>query len=91
MAYVFGGLLLLFLAAILLLGLFSQRSPREFLDWKPTRPLEVEAENELDDVAQMLAAQNAMRRRRGVPELTEEDVEARTRADAEEIRRWRES
>jgi hypothetical protein len=88
---VFGGLMAFFVVTVILLGLFSQRSPREYLDWRPTRPPEVEAENELDDVAQMLEAQNAMKRRRGVPELTEDDMEARTRADAEELRRWRES
>jgi hypothetical protein len=88
---VFGGLLAFFVISVLLLGVFSQRSPREFLDWKPTRSPEVEMENEMDDVAQMLEAQNAIRRRRGAPEVTEEEIEARTRADAEEMRRWRES
>jgi hypothetical protein len=88
---VFGGLLAFFVISVLLLGVFSQRSPREFLDWKPTRSPEVEMENEIDDVAQMLEAQNAIRRRRGAPEVTEEEIEARTRADAEEMRRWRES
>jgi hypothetical protein len=88
---VFGGLLAFFVISVLALGVFSDRSPREFLDWKPTRSPEVETENEVDDVAQMLEAQNAIRRRRGVPEVTEEEIEARTRADAEELRRWRES
>jgi hypothetical protein len=81
----------LFIVAIILLGLFSQRSPRDYLDWKPTRSPELEVENELDDVAQMIEAQNAMKRRRGAPEISEEEMEARTRADAEELRRWRES
>jgi hypothetical protein len=90
-AIVFGGLMALFLVAVVLLGLFSQRSPRDYLDWQPTRSPEVDAENEIDDVAQMLEAQNAMKRRRGAPEVTEEEMEARTRADAEEMRRWRES
>jgi hypothetical protein len=88
---VLGGLMVAFLVAVVALGLFSQRSPREFLDWKPTRSPELEAENELDDVAQMVEAQNAMKRRRGAPEISEEEMEARTRADAEELRRWRES
>jgi hypothetical protein len=88
---VFGGLLAFFVISVLALGVFSDRSPREFLDWKPTRSPEVETENEVDDVAQMLEAQNAIRRRRGVPEVTEEEIEARARADAEELRRWRES
>jgi hypothetical protein len=86
-----GGLMLIFVVAIVLLGLFSQRSPRDYLDWQPTRSPEVEMENEIDDVAQMIEAQNAMKRRRGVPEISEEEMEARTRADAEQLRKWRES
>jgi hypothetical protein len=86
-----GGLMVLFIVAIILLGLFSQASPRDYLDWKPTRSPELEIENELDDVAQMIEAQNAMKRRRGAPEISEEEMERRTRADAEELRRWRES
>lgn len=88
---VLGGLMVAFLAGIILLGLFSQRSPRDYLDWQPTRSPEVETENEIDDVAQMIEAQNAMKRRRGVPEISEAEMEARTRADAEELRKWRES
>ena len=38
-------------------------------------------QNELDDVRQMLEAQNEMRRRRGAPELTEADIEQRVRED----------
>jgi hypothetical protein len=88
---VFGGLLAFFAITVVLLGLFSQRSPREYLDWKPTRSPEVEAENEVDDLAQMLEAQNAIRRRRGQPEVSEEELEERVRRDHEEMRRWRES
>jgi hypothetical protein len=88
---VFGGLLAFFVVAVLLLGIYSKRSPREFLDWKPTRSPEVEAQNELDDVAQMIAAQNEMKRRRGAAEITEEEIEERVRADREQLRRWRES
>jgi uncharacterized protein (DUF58 family) len=76
---ILGGLMLFFVVMILALGLFSQRSPREFLDWKPTRSAETEAENEIDDVEQMLEAQNAMRRRRGAPEITREEIEERWR------------
>jgi hypothetical protein len=88
---VFGGLLAFFVVSVLLLGLFSHRSPREYLDWKPTRSPEVEALNELDDVAQMIAAQNEIKRRRGAPEITEEEIQARVRDDREQLRRWRES
>ena len=88
---VFGGTLLFFIVAVLLLGLFSKRSARDYLDWKPTRSPEAEAQNELDDVEQMIAAQNELKRRRGAPEITEEEIEARVREDRDEQRRWRES
>jgi hypothetical protein len=90
-AILFGGLMLVLGIMIVLLGLFSKRSPREFLDWKPTRSPEAEVENEIDDVAQMLEAQNAIRRRAGRPEVTEEEFEEQVRRDHEEMRRWRES
>lgn len=88
---VFGGLLAFFVITVLLLGLFSKRSTRDILDWKPTRSPEVEAQNELDDVAQMIEAQNELKRRRGAPEITEEEIEARVRDEREQLRRWRES
>jgi hypothetical protein len=88
---VFGGLLLFFVVTVLLLGLFSERSARDYLDWKPTRSPEVEAQNELDDVEQMIAAQNELKRRRGAPEISEQEIERRVREDRDELRRWRES
>jgi len=86
-----GGLLLFFVVTVLLLGLFSNRSARDYLDWKPTRSPEVEAQNEIDDVEQMIAAQNELKRRRGAPEISEEEIERRVREDRDELRRWRES
>jgi hypothetical protein len=74
-----------FVLAILALGRWSPRGPRDFLDWKPTRAPEVEAENEVDDVAEMLAAQNAFRRRRGLAERTEADVLETLRRDRAEL------
>jgi hypothetical protein len=76
-----GGLLAFFVVTTLLLGVFSKRSALDILDWKPTRSPELEAENEIDDVDQMLAAQNEYRRRRGDSERTLDDV----------LRTWRES
>ena len=67
------GFLLLF---VILLGLFYPGSGAAQLDWKPTRSPEVEAENEVDDIAQMLEAANARRRRRGEAELTEDGLNA---------------
>ncbi|HEX2411288.1 MAG TPA: hypothetical protein VHJ39_08990 [Solirubrobacteraceae bacterium] len=86
---VFGGTLVFFVVAVLLLGVYSKRSAREYLDWKPTRSPEAEAQNELDDVAQMIAAQNELKRRRGAPEISEEEIERRVRQDEAERRRWR--
>jgi hypothetical protein len=88
---VLGGLLLFFAVTVLLLGLFSRRSARDYLDWKPTRSPEVEAQNEIDDVEQMIAAQNELKRRRGAQEISEEEIERRVREDRDELRRWRES
>jgi len=76
---VFGGTLLFFVVFVLLLGLFSKRSARDYLDWKPTRSPEVEVQNEIDDVDQMIAAQNELRRKRGAPEITREEIEERWR------------
>jgi hypothetical protein len=75
-----GGLLAFFVVVTVLLGVFSKRSAAEILDWRPARSPEAEAENEIDDVAQMIAAQNEMRARRGLPPRTREDVEREWRA-----------
>jgi hypothetical protein len=88
---VFGGTLAFFVVLVLLLGVFSKRSALDILDWKPSRSPEAEAQNEIDDVAQMIAAQNELKRRRGAAEITEEEIQARVRADREQQRRWRES
>ena len=76
---------------VLLLGMFSKRSALDILDWKPTRSPEAEAQNEVDDIAQMIEAQNELKRRRGAPQISEEEIEARVREDREQLRRWRES
>jgi hypothetical protein len=56
-------------------------SGADLVDWRPSRSPEVEAQLELDDVAQMIEAQNKMRRRRGKPELTEADAERMAKED----------
>jgi len=55
------------------------------LDWKPTRSPEVEAQNELDDIDQMLAAQNAMRRKRGLPDRDEDEFAEEVRQQQREL------
>ncbi|HET6571932.1 MAG TPA: hypothetical protein VFG58_10650 [Solirubrobacterales bacterium] len=75
------GVLALIVGALLLVGHFSKASATELLDWRPTRSPALEAQNEVDDVRQMLEAQNEMRRRRGAPEMTEADLDAAVRED----------
>jgi len=74
-----GLIVVAFLATTILLGVFSKRAALEILDWKPTRSPELEAANEIDDLEQMIQAQNEIRRRRGKPERTLEDVETEWR------------
>ena len=86
-SWVMIGLFAVFLAAILLLGLYSPRSGADVLGWRPTRAPELEHQNEVDDVAQMLAASNALRRARGAPERTADDVAADVHATERELDR----
>lgn len=72
-----GGLLL----ALLLIGRFTPGSGADQLDWKPTRTVEDEVQNEIDDLDQMLEAANRRRRRRGDAELTEADLHRRVSED----------
>lgn len=72
----------LFIVGVLVVvGHLYPGDDRELVDWFPTRSPAVEVQNEIDDVRQMLEAQNEMRRRRGAPELTEADIEQRVRED----------
>lgn len=87
---VVGGMAAL-LVALLLIGKYYPGSGADVLDWKPTRSVEAEVENELDDIEQMLEAQNARRRRRGEPERTEQDIRAQVAADERELRERREA
>jgi hypothetical protein len=80
-ALIMAGIVLAVLVWALILGRWHPRSGADVLDWRPTRSPELEAQNEVDDLDQMLAATNERRRRRGDPELTEEHLEARVRED----------
>lgn len=66
---------------LLVVGHYYPGSSAGLVDWAPTRSPEVEAQNEIDDVRQMMEAQNEMRRRRGAPEMTEEDLRASVAED----------
>src|SRR5262249_3915460 len=71
----------LFLIMVATARMFRDHSVADLLDWKPTRSPEVEAQNEVDDVRQMLEAQNEYRRKRGAKEITEADVHRQARED----------
>jgi len=88
-SWVMIGIFVASLSGILLLGLYSPRSGADVLDWRPTRSPEAAAQDELDDVAQMLDASNALRRRRGAAERTHEDVAETLRTDRRELDRRR--
>ncbi|HVY96738.1 MAG TPA: hypothetical protein VHA54_07240 [Solirubrobacterales bacterium] len=79
------GLVAFMVGVLLLVGHFYPGTAAELIDWKPTRSPELEAQNEIDDVRQMLEAQNEMRRRRGAPEMTEAELHAKV-AEDERIR-----
>jgi uncharacterized protein YkwD len=72
-----GGLLV----ALILLGLFYPGSGADQVNWKPTRSVETEVQNEIDDLDQMLEAANEKRRARGAAELTEEGIHERVAED----------
>lgn len=71
-------------ALVLVLVLLARAYPgsgADLVDWKPTRSYETEAMLELEDVQQMIDAQNAYRRKRGARELTEEDANRMAQED----------
>ena len=87
-----GGLLGLFLL-FYAIGKWYPGSGADVLDWKPARSPELEAQLELDDIDQMLEAQNERRRRTGRPEISEDEVRADVanaeRAQNERAERYR--
>jgi hypothetical protein len=69
---------------LLAIGKWYPGSGAEQVDWKPTRSIEQEIELELDDVEQMLEANNERRRASGRPELTEDGLRDELAAEEEE-------
>src|SRR3954470_23867954 len=82
--FIFGALIALFIV-FYALGKYYPGSGAEQVDWRPTRSPELEAQLELDDVDQMLEAQNERGRRTGRPEITEDQVVAQVQEDE----RWK--
>ncbi len=69
------------IGVLVLVGHFYPGTSADLVDWKPTRSPEVEVQNEIDDVRQMMEAQNELRRRRGAPEMTEAELQAKVAED----------
>ncbi len=83
-------MVLLLVGVLFLIEHFYSGNNAELLDWKPTRSPELEVQNEIDDVQQMLEAQNEMRRRRGVAERDEHQLREEVAAEERErLRRKR--
>ena len=83
-----GGLLVIVGLLVLLARLYPGTGA-DLLDWGSTRSYEHEIELEMQDVEQMIEAQNAYRRKRGEPEITEEEF--REDVVRDEVRRISES
>jgi hypothetical protein len=81
---VVGGLLILVGFLVLLARLYPGTGA-DLLDWGSTRSYEHEIELEMQDVEQMIEAQNAYRRKRGERELTEDEIRENVARD--ELRR----
>ena len=84
-AFVLGGMLVLG-AVFYALGRWYPGSGAEQVDWRPTRSYEDEVRLELEDVDQMIEAQNERRRASGRPEISEDQIRAQVAAEE----RWRE-
>ena len=77
------GVFVFLFVLVILLGIFYPGSGAEQLRWRPTRSPELEAQNDVDDLSQMLEATNAKRRARGASDLDERQLHARLREDEE--------
>jgi hypothetical protein len=85
------GLVALIIGVLVLLARAYPGSGADLVDWRPTRSYEDEARLESEDIQQMIEAQNAMRRRRGKPDLTRSDASRMAREDQEIRERQRRS
>jgi hypothetical protein len=83
------GMVVFIVLILVLLARSYPGSGADLLDWKPTRDYATEVQLEQDDIKQMIAAQNAYRRRRGAEELTEMDAERMAREDQQVRERGR--
>jgi hypothetical protein len=85
------GLVAFIIGVLVLLARAYPGSGADLVDWRPTRSFEDEARLEGEDIQQMIEAQNAIRRRRGKPDLTRSDASQMAREDQEIRERQRRS
>jgi len=85
------GLVAFIIGVLVLLARAYPGSGADLVDWRPTRSFEDEARLEGEDIQQMIEAQNAIRRRRGKPDLTRSDASRMAREDQEIRERQRRS
>ena len=85
------GLVAFIVGVLVLLARAYPGSGADLVDWRPTRSFEDEARLEGEDIQQMIEAQNAIRRRRGKPDLTRSDASRMAREDQEVRERQRRS
>jgi len=85
------GIVVALFVFVLLLGRYHPKSGADVLRWQPTRSVEAEVQNEVDDLDQMLEATNRRRRARGEPELTEAALRDQVAEDVRAAEERRES
>ena len=85
------GLVAFIVGVLVLLARAYPGSGADLVDWRPTRSFEDEARLEGEDIQQMIESQNAIRRRRGKPDLTRSDASRMAREDQEVRERQRRS
>src|ERR687892_2437023 len=83
------GMVALIVVVLVLLARAYPGSGADLVDWKPTRSYEDEARLELEDVQQMIDAQNVYRRKRGAEDLTEDQAHEWAREDEQHRQRGR--
>jgi hypothetical protein len=83
------GMVGLIVLVLVLLARAYPGSGADLVDWKPTRSYEDEARLEMEDIQQMIEAQNEYRRRRGAEALTEEQAQEWAREDEKHRERAR--
>ncbi len=86
---------LVIVGLLLAIGKWYPGSGAEQLDWRPTRSYEDEVRLELEDVDQMIEAQNERRRRTGRSEISEDEIRAdvadEERRQAQRAADWRQN